>query len=155
MKSEPRRVLAENATEAEPFKEVKTRKNLLNERILALAIKDESLRLRLIEVKQYILPDYLGVAEVLINNQFNDITDIVLAERIGYFKLLADYELAEEEALVEDFETAVRELRKEILRDKIFQKSLLIKESEKVNDLEELNKNLNEFGELLKEFAQF
>lgn len=155
MKSEPRRALNESTTEAKPFKEVKTRKSLLNERILALAIKDESLRLRLIEVKQYVLPDYLGVAEVLINNQFNDITDIVLAERIGYFKLLADYELAEEEALAEDFEIAVRELRKEILRDKILQKTLLIKESEKVNNLEELNKNLSEFGELLKEFAQF
>ncbi|MDP2856244.1 MAG: DNA primase [bacterium] len=155
MKSEPRRVLAESAAETEPLKEVKTRKNLLNERILALAIKDESLRLRLIEVKQYILPDYLDVAEVLINNQFNDITDNVLAEKIGYFKLLADYELAEEEALAEDFEMAVRELRKEILRDKILQKTFLIKESEKINDLEELNKNLSEFGELLKEFAQF
>lgn len=155
MKSEPRRVLDENTAEAKPIKEVKTRKNLLNERILALAIKDESLRLRLIEVKQYVLPDYLDVAEVLISNQFNDITDNVLAERIGYFKLLADYELAEEEALAEDFEMAVHELRKEILRDKILQKTLLIKESEKINDSEALNRNLSEFGELLKEFAQF
>lgn len=155
MKSEPHRVFAENAVAAEPFKEVKTRKGLLNERILALATKDETLRVRLVEIKQYVLPDYLAVAEVLINNQFNDITDNVLAERIGYFKLLADYELAEEEALAEDFEIAVRELRKEILRDKIFQKTLLIKESEKVNDLEELNRHLSEFGELLKEFSQF
>lgn len=155
MKSEPQRTFNESPVEVEPFKEVKTRKILLNERILALAIKDESLRVRLVEVKQYVLPDYLSVVEVLINNQFNDITDSVLAERVGYFKLLADYELAEEEALVEDFEMAVRELRKEILRDKILQKTLLIKESEKANDLEALNQNLSEFGELLKEFARF
>jgi len=155
MKSEPQRSFNEGTVEIKPFKEVKTRKILLNERILALATKDESLRMRLVEVKQYVLPDYLSVVEVLISNQFNDITDSVLAERIGYFKLLADYELAEEEALADDFEMAVRELRKEILRDKILQKTLLIKESEKVNDSEALNQNLSEFGELLKEFSQF
>ncbi len=155
IKSEPPRTLNENFVENEPAKEIKTRKDLLSERILALAFKDESLRLRLVEIKQYVLPDYLAVVEILINNQFNDINDSVLAERIGYFKLLADYELAEEEGLIEDFETAIQELRKEILRDKISEKSLLIKESEKANDLEALNQHLSEFGDLLKEFAKF
>jgi len=155
IKNEPRYSVAEKS-EAEPVKIVKTRKELLSERILAIAVKDETARLRLVDVKSYFSPDYLEVVDVLLSNKLNDINDAVLAEKIGYFKLLADYEWGGEavEAL-KDFETALRELRKEFLRDMIFQKTILIKELERANDVEKLNKNLSEFGELLKEFANF
>jgi DNA primase len=154
IKNEPRHLTAEKS-EAEPVKIVKTRKELLSERILALAIKDETARLRLVDVRSYFSPDYLEVVDVLLSNKLNDINDDVLAEKIGYFKLLADYEWSETVETLEDFEIALRELRKEILREMIFQKTILIKESERANDLEKLNKNLSEFGELLKEFANF
>ncbi len=153
--------LRDYAVTKEDIKEVikieKPRKELLFERILALAVKNQEIRERLGEIKDYLEGDYLSLAEALIlAKDYANLTDnSALSEKIGYFNLLAEYEFEEDINLLEEFENAMRELRKESLRGLIAKKTLLIKEAEKKNDIETLKKHLNEFGELLKEFAKY
>jgi len=141
----------------EAIKVLKPRKELLFERILALAVKNQEIRERLGEIKKYLEGDYLSFAEALIlAKDYANLTDnSVLSEKIGYFNLLAEYEFEEDIDLLAEFENAVKELRKESLRGMIAQKTLLIKEAERKNDAEALKNYLNEFRELLREFSKY
>jgi DNA primase len=141
----------------EAVKILKPRKELLFERILALAVKNQEIRERLGEIKEYLEGDYLSLAEaLLLAKDYANLTDnSALSEKIGYFNLLAEYEFEEDIDLLAEFENAIRELRKESLRGLIAQKTLLIKEAERKNDTEALKNYLNEFRELLREFAKY
>jgi hypothetical protein len=141
----------------EAIKIAKTRKELLFERILALAVKKQEIRERLSEIKDHLEGDYLGFAEaLLLAKDYANLTDnSAISEKIGYFNLLAEYEFEENIDLLAEFENAIRELRKESLRGLIAQKTLLIKEAERKNDTEVLKNYLNEFRELLREFAKY
>ena len=141
----------------EAVKISKPRKELLFERILALAIKNQEIRERLGEIKEYLEGDYLSLAEALIlTKDYANLTDnSALSEKIGYFNLLAEYEFEEDINLLTEFENAIRELRKESIRGLIAKKTLIIKEVEKNNDIEALNQHLTEFRELLKEFSKY
>jgi len=154
IKSDLRPLVSKEETAAE-LKISKSRKELLGERILALTFKEESIRQRLGDLKDCFGAEHLNLMEIILANKFSDLKDDLLSEKIGYLNLLAEYEFSEEPDFLEEFEKAAKELRKETLKEMILQKSLLIKESEKTNDMEKLNKDLSEFGELLKKFANF
>jgi DNA primase len=141
----------------EAVKILKPRKELLFERILALAVKNQEIRERLGEIKEYLEGDYLSLAEaLLLAKDYANLTDnSAISEKIGYFNLLAEYEFEENIDLLAEFENAIRELRKESLRGLIAQKTLLIKEAERKNDTEALKNYLNEFRELLREFSKY
>jgi DNA primase len=141
----------------EAIKIVKTRKELLFERILALAVKKQEIRERLSEIKDHLEGDYLGFAEALIlAKDYANLTDNgALSDKIGYFNLLAEYEFEEDVDLSEEFDNAIHELRKEVLKNLISQKTQLIRTAERNNDIELLNQYLGEFKELLKEFAKY
>lgn len=141
----------------EAVKILKTRKELLFERILALAVKKQEIRERLSEVKGYLEGDYLSLAEALIlAKDCAILTDNgALSEKIGYFNLLAEYQFEEDADLSGEFDNAVHELRKETLKSLISQKTQLIKAAERDNDMEALNRYLGEFKELLKDFSKY
>ncbi|HNW96353.1 MAG TPA: DNA primase [Candidatus Paceibacterota bacterium] len=141
----------------EAIKILKTRKELLFERILALAVKKQEIRERLSEVKEYLEGDYLSLAEALIlAKDCAILTDNgALSEKIGYFNLLAEYQFEEDADLSGEFDNAIHELRKETLKSLISQKTQLIKVAERNNDMEALNRHLGEFKELLKDFSKY
>lgn len=134
--------------------DIKTRKEALGERVLAIAVKESSLRPRILEIKGYFGgDDESAIIDFLASQETIDFDNNPLADRIAYLKLLADYEFQEELDIIEEFEVALKELKKESLRELISQKSFLIKEAEKNDDLELLNKNLNEFKDLLRQLS--
>lgn len=141
----------------EAVKILKTRKELLFERILALAVKKQEIRERLSEIKGYLEGDYLSLAEALIlAKDCAILTDNeALSEKIGYFNLLAEYQFEEDADLLGEFDNAIHELRKEVLKGLISQKTQLIKAAERDNNMEALKKHLDEFKELLKDFSKY
>ena len=141
----------------EAVKILKTRKELLFERILALAVKKQEIRERLSEIKEYLEGDYLSLAEALIlAKDCAILTDNeALSEKIGYFNLLAEYQFEEDADLLGEFDNAIHELRKEVLKGLISQKTQLIKAAERDNNMEALKKHLDEFKELLKDFSKY
>lgn len=155
LKLENKKLSNSNVTIESNTKIFRPRREILYERILALAVKDETIRPRLEECKGYFSDEYLILSETIISNRLFDLEDKSIEDRLGYLKLLADYEFDQEFDIIGEFERATRELRKEFLKDLILKKSLSIKEAEKNNDPEQLGVNLNEFRELLKELSNF
>lgn len=134
---------------------VKSRKELLTERILALAFKKEDLRLKLMEIKNWLSSDYYLLVESIANNNYR-LENAAVEEKLAYLNLLADYEfetLTEEVDLFSEFEKTLGELKKEILREIISEKINLIKTAEEQNDWEKIDQTLKEFHQILKEFS--
>lgn len=126
--------------------------DILSDQILSLALRDDKIRVRLIEVKEYLDEEKLNLAELIMTSK--DFPNENL-EKIGYLQLLGEYEFNEDENLEKEFEETVSQLRREILKEQIERKHIQIKEAEKSGNGEELKKHMEKYAELLEKASEF
>ena len=136
------------------FHESKSRKELLSEKILALAIKNQLEKNKLIEIENFLTDNYKKIADVFLNSDNLEIKNDKW-EEIGYLKLLADYEFSNDDIDEEfnwnlEIDKIFEELKKENLKQLIIEKTSLLKEAEDKNDIEKINNYLDDLQKLLK-----
>lgn len=132
---------------------LKTRRELLSERVLALALKIQIIQERLKEISNLLNEEEQKLANILINylNNGKEIENESW-EKIGYLQLLADYEFSDGEIDWNlEFEKIVLELKKEHHKQLIEEKTRQLKTAELNNNIEEISRCLQELNQLLKE----
>ncbi|MCX8016111.1 MAG: DNA primase [Patescibacteria group bacterium] len=132
---------------------LKTRKELLSERVLALALKVQIIQERLKEISDFLNEEQQKLASLIIDylNNKKEVENESW-EKIGYLQLLADYEFSDEEIDWNlEFEKIVLELKKEHHKQLIEEKTRQLKTAELNNNIEEISRYLQELNQLLKE----
>ncbi len=147
-----------NINNSHPLKSLKSRKELLSEKVLALAIKNKSEKIKITEIEKFLPDQYKNIAEILIksdnltiNNENPNLLENTW-ESISYLQLLADYEFTNDEEIDWnlEFEKIIGELKKETLKELLAEKTSLLKKAETNNDTEKIDEYLNDIQKLSK-----
>ncbi|MGB9848179.1 MAG: DNA primase [Minisyncoccia bacterium] len=132
---------------------LKTRRELLSERVLALALKIKIVQEKLKEIIDFLNEEDQKLANLIIEH-LNNNKEIEEAswEKIGYLQLLADYEFSDGEIDWNlEFEKIILELKKEHHRQLIEEKTRQLKNAELNNNIDEISRCLQEINQLLKD----
>ncbi|HOD96985.1 MAG: DNA primase [Candidatus Paceibacterota bacterium] len=133
---------------------VKTRRELLSERALALIIKTQVQKDQLVAIVDFLAEEYQKLVREILSDKekrgggLNDGG----WESISYLHLLADYEFTDENIDWDlEFQKITLELKKEFFRQTISEKTMLLKKAEEENNIDAINQYLEELQNLSKE----
>ncbi|MDD3614179.1 MAG: DNA primase [Candidatus Pacebacteria bacterium] len=154
---EIKETLEDNISTTTMFNSRKTRRELLSERALALALKMQVEKEQLAAITDFLAEEYRKlVRDGLLNEENKNargLSDNVWGS-IAYLKLLADYEFADGDINWDlEFRKITLELKKEFFRQTISEKTARLKEAEQKNDAEAIDQYLKELQNILKEIS--
>ena len=138
---------------AKQTKRQKTRKELLEEYLIVLAIKSPE-NVNLLQEKDF---NFFSLKITQIINhikekglKLSDDLPVELKDAFNYFFLKADIEKVEGDKIEEEFKNCLKEIRKLALREKLNIISQKIKKAEQEKDFEKANKLVREFNQSFK-----
>jgi len=154
---EIKKALEDNISTTTTFNSRKTRRELLSERALALALKMQVKKEQLAAIADFLAEEYQKlVRDGLLNEENKNgrgLTDNMW-ESTAYLKLLADYEFTDGDINWDlEFQKITLELKKEFFHQTISEKTVRLKEAEQKNDAEAIDQYLKELQNILKEIS--
>ena len=133
---------------------VKTRRELLSERALALIIKMQAQKDQLVAITDFLAEEYQKLARDILSDKEKNEGNLNDSrwESISYLHLLADYEFDDEDIDWHlEFQKITLELKKEFFHQTISEKTMLLKKAEEENNIDAINQYLEELQNLSKE----